>query len=390
MKTDPATLIFAGSITATVSGLVLLGVWLQLRNAQALLWWFAANIVYAGGLTVLAAAVSSGNPQLILAGTAIGEIAAPLFWIGTAVFRQQQPPRAPIWLAIGAWVALDAAGMIVLHRPLVGLAGWVFWLLLAALEMWRGRDERILARWPLMVLFLIHAAVYAGGVYDILTNDSADPFGGWFGVILFEGIIYLMVSAILMALICKERETQQYKRAALSDSLTGIANHGALLENAERLFARCRKDGAPLSLIMFDLDHFKNINDRHGHRAGDHILRAFTDTVRGLLRPTDLIGRYGGEEFTVVLPGATIETAQVIAERVRHAFAEKHRQLDGRPLNATVSAGIAEADAEMSLEDTIDAADRAMYQAKQMGRDRVERAGRSLSANERGTVARIA
>ena len=376
MKTDPATLIFAGSITASVSGLVLLGMWLQLRNAQALLWWFAANIVYAGGLTVLAAAVSSGSPQLILVGTAIGEIAAPLFWIGTAVFRRQPPPRAPIWLAIGAWVALDAVGMIVLHRPLVGLAGWVFWLLLAAREMWRGRDERILARWPLMVLFLIHAAVYAGGVYDILTNDSADPFGGWFGVILFEGIVYLMVSAVLMALICKERETQEYMRAALSDSLTGIANHGTLLDSARRLFARCRKDATPFSLIMFDLDHFKDVNDRHGHRTGDDILRAFVETVHGLLRPTDLFGRYGGEEFTVVLPGATLETAQVIAERVRHAFAEQHRFLGGRPLNATVSAGVAEAGATMSLEDTIDAADRAMYRAKHLGRNRVERADR--------------
>ena len=87
--------------------------------------------------------------------------------------------------------------------------------------------------------------------------------------------------------------------AARRDSLTGIANHGALLDGARRLFTRCRKDGAPFSLIMFDLDHFKNVNDRHGHRAGDAILRAFADTVRGLLRPNDLFGRYGGEEFTV-------------------------------------------------------------------------------------------
>ena len=141
---------------------------------------------------------------------------------------------------------------------------------------------------------------------------------------------------------------------------------------------------------MFDLDHFKIINDRHGHRAGDDILRAFVETVHGLLRPTDLFGRYGGEEFTVVLPGATLETAQVIAERVRHAFAEHHRFLDGQPLNATVSAGIAEAGATMSLEDTIDAADRAMYRAKDLGRNRVERAGRQLSENGGSIVIRVA
>ena len=199
-----------------------------------------------------------------------------------------------------------------------------------------------------------------------------------------------MASAILMALICKERETQEYMRASRNDSLTGIANHGALLESARRLFERCRKEGTPLSLIMFDLDHFKAINDRFGHRTGDDILRAFADTVRGLLRPTDLFGRYGGEEFTVVLPGATLETAQVIAERVRHAFAERHRFLDGSPLNATVSAGVAEAGADMTFEDTVDAADRAMYRAKQLGRNRVERADRQPPANEHDTIIRIA
>ena len=97
--------------------------------------------------------------------------------------------------------------------------------------------------------------------------------------------------------------------------------------------------------------------------------------MRGALRPNDLFGRYGGEEFTVVLPGATIETAYVIAERVRHAFADSHRFLDGQPLGATVSAGVASALPITTLEAVIEAADKAMYTAKAAGRNRVERAG---------------
>ena len=125
---------------------------------------------------------------------------------------------------------------------------------------------------------------------------------------------------------------------------------------------------------MFDLDHFKAVNDTCGHQVGDRVLRAFADTVRGALRPNDLFGRYGGEEFTVVLPGATIETAYVIAERVRHVFADSHRSLDGQPLDATVSAGVASASPIMTLEAVIEAADRAMYAAKAAGRNCVKRA----------------
>ena len=294
--------------------------------------------------------------------------------------------------AVAAWLAVDVAASMTHSGPLVSFGGWIIWLCVSAFELWRGRAEKIPARWPLLALLMIHALVYTGGIYDVLrgrfTYDGILPLNSWFGAIFFEGIFYAMASAILMAMLCKERETQEYIRASRNNSLTGIANHGALMESARRIFERHRKDGAPFSLIMFDLDHFKDINDRFGHRTGDDVLRAFVATVRGLLRPTDLFGRYGGEEFTVVLPGASVETAYVIAERVRHAFAESNRFLDGPPLNATVSAGVAEAGADMSFEDTFDAADRAMYRAKELGRNRVERADAPRSG--RDTIVRIA
>ena len=234
----------------------------------------------------------------------------------------------------------------------------------------------------------------SGGVYDIVAghfpSDGMPPLNSWFGIIFFEGLVYAMASAIFMALICRERETREYMHAASNDSLTGIANHGSFLDGARQLFTRCRKDGAPCSLIMFDLDHFKNVNDVYGHRAGDEILRAFADAARGLLRASDLFGRYGGEEFTAVLPNASIETAYVIAERVRHVFADAHRFWNGQPLNATVSAGVAEAGPEASFEATIDAADQALYRAKKLGRDRVQRAGRDGPSDDDNNVIRVA
>lgn len=393
MRFDTSSLMMAGSITTALSGLLLLGMWTQSRRTTAMLWWFAANIVYAASIALLAVSLPNGNVPLIVIGSATGSVAVPLVWLGAAAFQRQRTPVRPALLATGAWLAIVVATAVTPYGSLIGLAGWVIWLTAAAVELWRGRAEHIPARWPLIGVLLIHAVVYAGGVYDVLSGsfplDGNVPIDSWFGAIFFEGIAYAMASAILMALMCKERETQAYMRAARQDPLTGVANHGALLQGAGRLFERCRRDGAPFSLIMFDLDHFKAINDRFGHRAGDEILRGFADGVRKLLRPTDLFGRYGGEEFTIVLAGATIETARVIAERVRSGFAGEHRFLHGQPLNATVSAGVAEAGAAMTFEDTLDAADRALYAAKRSGRDRVELADRP-AAGAVGAIARIA
>jgi len=258
-------------------------------------------------------------------------------------------------------------------------AVWVVLLVGATADLWRSnREERLGARWPLMILFIIHALIFAGGLFDFVTGTlhagiDAPRINTLFGLSYFETILYSMGSAFFMSLICKEREENRYILAARNDSLTGTANRGAFFEHAARLLTRCHNDGTPLSLIVFDLDRFKSVNDAHGHAVGDDVLRVFADTVRALLRPNDLFGRHGGEEFAVALPGATVETAYVIAERVRHAFGEASRNLDGRSINATVSAGVACAEPGQSFEAAMYAADMAMYRAKERGRNRVER-----------------
>ncbi len=396
MAFDTITLMMADSITTALAGLALFGVWIQLRHETALLWWSAANIVYAAGIALFAASPPNADTPVIVLGAmlSISNTAAPLIWIGAVTFNRQKTPVGAVLLALGAWLMTEAVALAIFHNPYVGLIGWAVWLSLSAFELWRGRAEHIPARWPLIAFLAIHTLVNIGGVYDALAgqlqHDRVAPLNSWFGAILFEGIVYAMASAVFMALLCNERETQKFMRAAHSDPLTGIANRSALMENAERLFERSRKDGTPFSLIMFDLDHFKTINDIHGHRRGDDVLRAFAETVRKVLRPADVFGRYGGEEFTVVLPNANVETAHVIAERVRHAFAEQHRFLDGQRIEATVSGGVAEAGAATNFEDVLDAADRAMYEAKRLGRNRVERVERERPADGQESIIRIA
>ena len=394
MHLDAITLMMAGSVTTALAGLALLGVWIQLRRETALLWWSTANIIYAAGIALFATSPLNVGLPAIVVGTMLSNAAAPMFWIGAVTFNRHKTPGWAVLFALGAWLVTEAVAQMIFRNPYIGLISWVIWLSLAAFELWRGRAEHIPARWPLIAFLAIHALVNVGGVRDALTGGlhpgSVAPLNSWFGAILFEGIVFAMASAVFMALLCNERETQHFMRAARSDPLTGIANRSALMESAERLFERSRKDGAPFSTIMFDLDHFKTVNDIHGHRRGDDVLRAFAATVRKILRPADIFGRYGGEEFTVVLPNANVETAYAIAERVRHAFAEQYRFLDGQRLEATVSGGVAEAGAATSFEDVLDAADRAMYEAKRLGRNRVERVERARPADGQESVIRVA
>lgn len=130
--------------------------------------------------------------------------------------------------------------------------------------------------------------------------------------------------------------------------------------------------GTPISLLAFDLDGFKKINDTFGHPTGDHVMRIFAGVLSRVARPADLAGRVGGEEFALALPGCSVDAALVIARRICSIFQDDARLLNGQAVNATVSAGIATApDHGTGLAEINRSADKALYVAKNMGRNRV-------------------
>ena len=172
-------------------------------------------------------------------------------------------------------------------------------------------------------------------------------------------------------------------RLATIDGLTGILNRRAFLDASEREISRCSRSGETFGFAMFDLDLFKRINDSYGHQVGDKVLRLFTDTLRSVLRSHDFLGRYGGEEFALVMPGIDKTAACAIVERCRQAVERRSIEHDGRPIKLTVSAGVAAFGEDgIDLETLIKAADAALYRAKASGRNRIAAApGEDLDRN---------
>jgi diguanylate cyclase (GGDEF)-like protein/PAS domain S-box-containing protein len=175
--------------------------------------------------------------------------------------------------------------------------------------------------------------------------------------------------------ITEQRESSELRRlASASDHLTGIANRRTFFEAAALEFERRNRMPRPLSLILFDLDHFKRINDTHGHAAGDAVLRHFASLLTATFRQIDVVARVGGEEFAVLLPSTDLDAAQASANRLRQAFAEVSIEVDGLRIPCTVSGGVATVDDRTDdIEALMKHADRALYAAKGAGRNRIER-----------------
>jgi len=163
------------------------------------------------------------------------------------------------------------------------------------------------------------------------------------------------------------------RRLAATDSLTGLMNRRAFLEAMDRERSRAARHTLPLSVLMLDVDHFKRVNDTHGHDAGDTVLRGIAAVLHKIARKSDFVSRWGGEEFIVALAQTAEAGGRVAAERVRRAIADTTFTLpSGEPLHVTASVGLASATAAINLDELVARADRALYAAKGRGRNRVE------------------
>ncbi len=244
--------------------------------------------------------------------------------------------------------------------------------LVVAFIAWRRGSRAagwFLVAWSLMEAFTIAATV------RLLVAPNAEP-----DRLLYDAEPFSMViAAVLVALALADRLREQRlalsdaERRAQTDSLTGVLNRRSLIERLDAACLRARARGLPISLLFIDLDHFKQINDTFGHQAGDACLSAIVAPIQAELRQSDVVGRYGGEEFVVILSSADDAAAHPIAQRILERVAAVRVEGFGEPIALTCSIGVATSNTlGVWGEQLIARADAAVYAAKRSGRNCVQ------------------
>ena len=224
---------------------------------------------------------------------------------------------------------------------------------------------------PVLHGFVLMLPILLG---DLLRpHDETFSTSIWVTAFAIELVLYAVGTVFIIFMLVSERTVSVHKTAASIDPLTGMFNRRGFAEATSRMIEREANAGRPVTVMIFDIDHFKSINDRFGHPAGDEVLKLFAAVVTNTLRMTDLSGRIGGEEFAALLP-CSMDEALIAAERVREAFAASGIAVDDAPVETTVSIGVAGGPAFTELDVLLAAADTALYQAKRAGRNRVQAA----------------
>ncbi len=179
---------------------------------------------------------------------------------------------------------------------------------------------------------------------------------------------------LVSALTSRVMRYRGLRSLIMRDSLTGLYNHSAVKEHLSREIARARRSAAPLSLAMVDIDHFKRVNDSYGHPVGDQVIRALSRLLQQRLRRGDIIGRYGGEEFAIIMPGTAAVAATHVLDKIRESFSRIRHYAEVRDFTATFSAGVAEMTSAGDSDELFRVADAALYKAKHDGRDCIRNA----------------
>jgi diguanylate cyclase (GGDEF)-like protein len=373
MVLDSDTFTVFLAVLSLATGATLFVVGRQSNATASALLWGLSNLLIALGVILLTEQRAEALAFLCLV------IATALMWTSIVAFNRRPLPSA--WLIAGGLIWMFAtvgppASWNFGPRAAIYLAVCAFFLFQCAWELWRGRVERLPARWPLMGLIAADTISVVFGIVQIVPLEALGqtPDRGTLWPVYMVTTLFIVGTAVFLMSMIKERAVAEQRSLAQTDNLTGLANRGALMASGAAIVRRALMGGAPVAAVLFDLDAFKAVNDTYGHRVGDHVLQRFAAAAVAGLRPNDIIGRIGGEEFLAVIPSASLETAVAIAERVRRNFVEAASEVDGKPVGATVSAGIAisrhDAAGE-SLEEMLDRADRALYAAKAAGRNRV-------------------
>jgi diguanylate cyclase (GGDEF)-like protein len=377
MSLDTSTFYLLATMVAALLGSMLLFFGNQ-ENIPALKWWGTAYLLGAASVALWTLASPMLGETLSLALNAVGFLTCGMVWNAARVFHGRKPNLpglvlgALVWIAAVTTLASDASAM----RMTIGAGIVAVYAALTATELWFERRGTLQRHWPAIAVPMLHGFVLMLPILlgDIL-HPHQDAFGSsiWVKVFAIELFLYAVGTVFVIFMLVSERAVTVHKTAASVDPLTGMFNRRGFAEACSRVIEREANAGRPVTVLIFDIDHFKSINDRFGHPAGDEILKLFSAVVVNNVRISDLSGRIGGEEFAALLP-CPLDEGVIVAERVREAFEASGIVCEEGPVDTTVSIGVAGGPAGTELEVLLAAADTALYQAKRSGRNRVEAA----------------
>jgi diguanylate cyclase (GGDEF)-like protein len=374
---DLPTLFAVTVFLSLTGGMLLMFAWLQNRGTIALAYWGCGYLIGACAAALLASPGLLPNAWSVGAANAFACVAYGMMWAGARSFEGRRVHFALIGVGAAIWLVafqFDGFTQSVQARVALVAAITAAYALLSAYELWFARDRELISRWPTLGLVVVHAGFLLARIPFAQTLaqsiTAGRPHGAIVPIFAFQMLFTTFCLPFLRVAMSKERAEQEQRRAALTDPLTGIANRRAFFDRGAPLLDWAIADRRSAALLLFDLDRFKEVNDTAGHQAGDRVLQSFCDLVGASLRPGDLFGRLGGEEFACLLADATMAQAVHVAEHVRRDFAAM--RLPGLDVHATVSVGVAMAsETGRNLPALLARADRALYRAKADGRNRV-------------------
>lgn len=266
------------------------------------------------------------------------------------------------------WIAGTYGSVYTIVNVILTVLAWA-----VAWEFWRDRDDGYASRIALVGSYGLMGASFAfrvgQGMWEGAALGDSLPYDTLLVLHLVVATIHTTSSGGFALSLAHERDAAGLKQAASEDFLTGLLNRGAFETRLQdRLHA---PGGLPFALVLLDIDHFKRINDEHGHAAGDAALRTCASAICDALREGDFVGRIGGEEFAVVLDEVTPAEARAVTERLRRAVAGLPMEFAGRPFRLTISAGVCHSSGTDDFDVLMRNADAMLYAAKSGGRNRV-------------------
>jgi diguanylate cyclase (GGDEF)-like protein len=377
MSFDTSTLYLIATMLAAMLGgmLVMFG---KQENIAALKWWGAAYLLGSAAVAIWTIYGDTLGPMTSLALTSIGFFACGMVWNASRVFHGRKLLWPGLVLGPLVWIAtmMTLAPRDASIRLSMGAAIVAIYAALTASELWSERRRDMQRRWPTVTVPVLHGFVL---MLPILIGVYMRPYDAnfstsiWVTVFSVELVLYAICTVFVIFMLVSDRTVAAHKNAASTDPLTGLFNRRGFAEACSRVIEREAIAGRPVTVMIFDIDHFKSINDRFGHPAGDEILKLFAVIIASNLRLSDLSGRIGGEEFAALLP-CSLEEGVIVAERMRRAFEASNIVCEEGAVDTTVSIGVAGGPAGTELEVLLAAADTALYQAKRTGRNKVEAA----------------